>query len=88
MTTTNKTKAELLEIITQKEQEILDLKEDLRQLEKCKMYEDLTDEIRDVYEKLTSKGFKSSEALDITQTMISSGQLPPRYTRIGYISYR
>ena len=84
MTTTNKTKAELLEIIAQKENEILDLKEDLRKLEKCKRYEDITDEIKDVYDKLNSKGFKTNESLEIVQTMLMSGHMPSRREGVSY----
>lgn len=86
----NKTKAELLEIIKQKEDEILDLKDDLRTLEKCTLYENITDEIRDVYDKLCIKGFDSSASLEIVQTMIASGQIPVRPTGpySAYRSYR
>lgn len=84
MAIANKTKSELLEITKQKEDEIIDLKNDLQQLEKCKRYDDITDEIKDVYDKLVSKGFKSGEALEITETMISSGHIENRKTR----SYR
>ena len=90
MITTNKTKSELLEIIKQKEDEIIDLKNNIQQLEKCKRYDDVTDEIKDVYDKLVSKGFKSDEAIEITQTMISSGHIDhraiPGYR--PYVSYR
>ncbi len=88
LNTANKTKAQLIEIIQEKENEILNLKEDLRLLEKCKKYDDLTDEIKDVYDRLTSKGFKSQEALDIVNTMIYAGQIrteTARYPRVSYV---
>lgn len=89
MTTTNKTKAELLEIIKQKENDILDLKEDLRQLEKCRKYDDVTDEIKDVYDKLMKRSFKSSEALEIVKTMITVGDIrKEKVYRNAYVSYR
>lgn len=90
MITTNKTKSELLEIIKQKEDEIIDLKNDIQQLEKCKRYDDVTDEIKDIYDKLVSKGFKSDEAIEITQTMISSGHIDRRAIPVyrPYVSYR
>ena len=77
----NKTKTELLEIIKQKEDEILDLKNDLQILEKCKRYDDITDEIKDVYDKLVNKGFKYNEALEIIQTMSASGEIPAKPVR-------
>lgn len=83
----NKTKAELLEIIKEKENEILDLKDDLRALEKCIKYENITDEIKDVYDKLCCRGFAGNDALDIVQTMIASGQIPARPTGPN-VSYR
>ena len=86
----NKTKAELIEIIKHKEDEILDLKDDLRQLEKCQKYDDITDEIRDVHGKLMEKGFSNVEALEITEVMISAGVIrkEPGVYRGGYVSYR
>lgn len=86
----NKTKTELLEIIKQKEDEILDLKNDLQLLEKCKRYDDITGEIKDVYDKLVDKGFKYNEALEIVQTMIASGEIPAKSVRYrnSYVSYR
>lgn len=85
----NKTKTELMEIIAAKETEILDLKEELRLLEKCQKYDDITDEIRGVYDKLLAKGFMADEALSIVETMIYSGQIPvnPSHNR-GYRTYR
>lgn len=80
-----KTKAELLEIIKDKETEILDLKEELRQLEKCEKYENITDEIRGAYDMLTNKGFTEAAALELVETMLTSGNIPARTTpRFGY----
>ena len=86
----NKTKAQLIEIIQQKENEIIDLKEDLRKLEKCEMYDDITDEIKAVYDKLVAKGFAGAEALEITQTMIYSNKIPVNVygSRVSYRPYR
>ena len=81
------TKKELVEIIEKKENEILDLKEALRQLEKCQKYDDLTDEIRAVYMKLEDRGFEDAEALEIVQTLIYAGNIPDK-SRTGYVSYR
>lgn len=85
---TNKTKAELVEIIKQKENEIIDLKNDLRVLEKCERYDDITDEIRSVFSKLIDKGFKSNEALELVQTMIASGEIRSQPMRRSFVSYR
>lgn len=88
MNLANKTKSELLEIIKQKEDEIKTLNEDIASLNMYKKYEDLTDEIKDVYDKLISKGFKSDEALEITETMISSGHIENIRMRVPYRSYK
>lgn len=83
-----KTKAELMEIIAQKENEIIDLKEDLRQLEKCEKYDDLTDEIRGVFDKLGAKGFTGDAALDLVKTMLMSGNIPAdRYPGRSHARY-
>lgn len=87
----NKRKAELVEIIKNKEDEILELKEELRLLEKCKKYEDITDEIKDVCDKLSAKGFTYEESLTFAHTMLSSGLIPAKTQypyRGGYVSYR
>lgn len=88
----NKTKAQLIELIQQKENEILDLKDELRELKKCKKYENITDEIKDVHDKLIDRGFTDAAANDIVMTMISAQQIPARPTfptRYGqYVSYR
>jgi hypothetical protein len=85
----NKTKAQLIEIIQQKEDEIIELKDDLRKLEKCEIYDDITDEIKAVYDKLVAKGFADTEALEITQTMISVNKIPYNaYNRVSYRPYR
>lgn len=87
----NKRKVELVEIIKNKEDEILELKEELRLLEKCKKYEDITDEIDDVYEKLKNKGFDHAESLELVHTMMSSGLIPAKTQypyRGGYVHYR
>ena len=84
----NKTKADLVEIIKQKEDEILELKGELRELEKCQRYEDISDEIRDMYIKLVNKGFANDAALSIVNTMISSRELPVKSIyRYSYASY-
>lgn len=89
MALNNKTKAELLEIINHKENEILDLKEELRQLEKCKKYEDAADEIKGMYDNLVNKGFNEGESLDLVHTMITAGYIPDRSRmRQNYYSYR
>ena len=92
MNFSNKTKAQLIEIIEAKENELLDLREDLRQLEKCKKYEDAADEIRSMYENLMERGFDDEAALKIVRTMIESNHLPERRygsrSSVSYQSYR
>jgi flagellar motility protein MotE (MotC chaperone) len=89
MVLSNQTKAQLVEIIEEKEKEILDLKEDLRLLEKCEKYDDLTDEIKGVFDKLRNKDFSREESLNIVETMLASGHIPPnQYYRAPYRGYR
>lgn len=75
---TSKTKAELLELIQQKEQEITTLQNDIRALEKCKRYEDITDEVTDVYKKFRDKQFTREESMDLVVSLINNGQIPAR----------
>lgn len=82
-----KTKAELLEIIEKKESEILDLKGELRQLEKCQKYDDITDEIQAVYMKLEDRGFNDADSMELTLAMINNGLIPARETRRVTYSY-
>lgn len=86
---TNKTKTQLLELIEQKEQEIRSLNEEIRSLEKCKRYEDITDEIKDVYDKLRNKEFKHEDCMDLTLALINTAQIPARVPvrRVSYNNY-
>lgn len=85
---TSKTKAELLELIQQKEQEIVTLKNDIQALEKCKRYEDITDEVTDVYKKFRDKEFTREESMDLVVSLINNGQIPARIpVRVEYRRY-
>lgn len=82
-----KTKAELINILELKETEIFELKEELRKLEKCEKYDHITDEIASVYDKLIKKGFDNASALELTQTMLMSGNIQvDRSYRYGYVN--
>lgn len=83
-----KTKAELVEIILLKNQEISKLNEEICALERCKRYEDITDEIKDVYDKFRDKDFTREEAFDLTNALICQGQIPAPIRRVGYVNYR
>lgn len=83
-----KTKAELIELIQLKDQEISKLNEEIRALETCKRYEDITDEIKDVYTKFRVKDFTREEAFDLTNALICQGHIPAPIRRFGYVNYR
>ena len=85
---TSKTKAELLEVIKNKEQEIATLESDIQALEKCKRYEDITDEVTDVYKKFRDKEFTREESMDLVVSLINIGQIPARVpVRVSYQRY-
>lgn len=83
-----KTKAELIELIQLKDQEIGKLNEEIRALEKCRRYEDITDEIKDVYNRFRDKDFTREEAFDLTNALIRQGHIPDPIRRVGYVNYR
>ena len=87
---TSKTKAQLLELIEKKEQEIRSLNDEIRSLEKCKRYEDITDEIKDVYDKFLDKGFADDECMTLIVALINEGQIPARMParRVTYPNYQ
>lgn len=74
----NKTKAQLIEIIRLQTQELNRQHEDIKMLEKCKRYEDITDEIKDVHMKFCERGYTHDEALSLIFKLIEQGQIPAR----------
>ena len=82
----NMTKAELLEFIDKKEGEIIDLKDRLAAVEELEVYNDVADKIKGMYDKLVDKGFYSDDAIELVETMISSGIINNRRP-VSYVSY-
>ena len=80
----NMTKKELLEVIDNKEEELGTLRERLASVEELETYNDIADKVKGMYDKLVDKGFKSTEAIEIVETMISSGIINERRTSVSY----
>ena len=80
----NMTKKELLEVIDNKEEELDTLRERLASVEELEAYNDIADKVKGMYDKLVDKGFKSTEAIDIVETMISSGIINERRPSVSY----
>ena len=80
----NMTKKELLEVINNKEEELGTLRERLASVEELEAYNDIADKVKGMYDKLVDKGFKSTEAIEIVETMISSGIINERRPTISY----
>ena len=80
----NMTKKELLEVIDNKEEEIGTLRERLASIEELEIYNDIADKVKGMYDKLVNKGFKNSEAIEIIETMISSGIINERRPSVSY----
>ena len=78
------TKKELLEVIDNKEEEIGTLRERLASVEELEAYNDIADKVKGMYDKLVDKGFKSTEAIEIVETMISSGIINERRPSVSY----
>lgn len=80
----NMTKKELLEVIDNKEEELGTLRERLASVEELEAYNDIADKVKGMYDKLVDKGFKSTEAIEIVETMISSGIINERRPSVLY----
>lgn len=79
------TKAQLLELIQNKEQEITTLKAEIQAFEKWERYNDITEEITSVYKRFHGN-FTREESLELTLALINTNQVPARipYVRTGY----
>ena len=80
----NMPKKELLEVIDNKEEELGTLRERLVSVEELETYNDIADKVKGMYDKLVDKGFKSTEAIEIVETMISSGIINERRPPVSY----
>jgi lipid A disaccharide synthetase len=65
-----KTKAELLEEITQKNSEIENLKKEIAILDKYKQYKDMADEFKAMHTALEVSGFTSEQAFDLLKDLL------------------
>ena len=68
----NCTKAELLEMIERREEEIKALKTDIDRLEKYKQYDDMANELYAAYESLKNSGFDDEKAYEIFKIMLQT----------------
>lgn len=74
----NYTKAQLVAMIENKEKQIMEMEEDICKYEKIKAYNDITDEIKDIYDKLATKGFDEINRMQLIDAMINNGLIPAK----------
>jgi hypothetical protein len=67
-----KTKNELLKEIEAKNDEIQELKNEVKKLERFKQYEDMTDEMAALRDSFVNSGFSKSEAFELVKMLMSS----------------
>lgn len=65
MTTTKKTKAQLMEELETSENTVKDLKQQLKDLEKYKVYEDAGDEMKAIHTAFMNAGFSDEQAFEL-----------------------
>lgn len=70
-----KTKTELLEEIKTKNEEIQDLKNEVKKLERFKQYEAMTDEMAALRDSFVNSGFTKEEAFELVKNIISNAVL-------------
>lgn len=83
------TKAELMEVIKNKEQEINNLKDEIQAIEKYERYDNIADEVTSVYSRFRDRHFTSTESVDMVLALINSGNIPARVPvrHVGYPRY-
>ncbi len=64
-----KTKTELLEEIEAKNNEIKNLKNEVKKLERFKQYEEMTDELAVLRDSFVNSGFTKTEAFEMVKTL-------------------
>lgn len=67
-----KTKAELMELIDQKNEEIVELKEEVNKLEKYKQYDDMADEVKAIHDSFIHAGFTENQAFILLGQFINA----------------
>lgn len=65
-----KTKAELLEEIKVKEEEIRELKKETERLKRYEQYDEMTGEIKAMYDSFVRSGFTEEQAFKLLNTAI------------------
>ena len=68
-----KTKAELLEEIEQKNEEIKVLEKEVKNLEKYKQYEDMANELKAIHSAFVNSGFDDDQAFELLKDFIKVG---------------
>lgn len=66
----NKTKAELMEEVKAKNDEIKNLKKEIEKLDRYKVYEDTADELAALRDSFVNAGFTKTEAFTMVRTMM------------------
>lgn len=84
----NMTKKELIEFIEGKQEEIRELRKHLDAIGELEVYADVADKIKGMYDKLVNRGFSEPDALNLVDTMISSGIISNRrlVSNVNYYS--
>lgn len=77
----NKTKAELMEEINVRNKEIEKLNEEIKKLERYKVYQDSADELAAVRLSYIKAGFSEAEAFELTKMMIQMAYGSPLFKR-------
>ena len=67
-----KTKKELLEVINEKEKEIVELKKQAKQAEKYEQFEESAREIKILYDCFVAAGFSDKQAFELINSAIAN----------------
>lgn len=77
------TKAELLQVIKEKEADIKSLHAEIDKLEKYKAHREAADETKALHNALMESGFSNEQAFELVQTMLK-GILEANADRLGF----
>lgn len=73
----NKTKAELMEEVKTKNDEINALKDEIEKLDRYKVYQDSADELGAIHKSYIEAGFSEDQAFELTKMMIQVAATSP-----------
>lgn len=73
----NKTKADLMEEIKAKNNEIKDLQAEIEKLERYKVYQEAADDLAAIRKSYTEAGFSETEAFELTKMMVQLAAANP-----------